>query len=184
MQGSRTVPAADRQETFRELVEQHSRMVFRVAYRITRNAQDAEDVVQEAFLRAYRGFDRFDARASFATWVFRIAANCAVDLLRSRRRRPESPQAVDDPDGPAPVSHDPSPEAASAGSEIGRRLSEALEDLTPQERAAFILRHFEGQPIGEIASILGLRAGAAKQAVFRAVRKLRLRLGPLREVAP
>jgi RNA polymerase sigma-70 factor (ECF subfamily) len=184
VQGSRTVPAADKQEAFRELVERHSRMVFRVAYRITGNAQDAEDVVQEAFLKAYRGFNRFDARASFATWVFRIAANCAVDLLRSRRRHPESPRALDGPDGPAPASFDPSPEAVCAGSEVGRRLSEALAELTPQERAAFVLRHFEGQPIGEIARALGLRGNAAKQAVFRAVRKLRLRLEPLREIAP
>jgi RNA polymerase sigma-70 factor (ECF subfamily) len=173
--------AEQRQEAFRELVERHSRMVFRMAYRMTGNEQDAEDVVQETFLKAYRGMDRFDSRASFSTWVFRIASNCAIDLLRKRKRRPEAPAFADGPDGPGASSADPSPQDAAQGSEIGRRVNGALAALTPQERTAFVLRHFEGQPIEEIARLLGVRANAAKQTVFRAVRKLRLELAPLRE---
>ena len=81
--------AARPQEAFRDLVEKHGRMVFRVAYRMTGNESDAEDVVQETFLRAYRNLDRYDSRASFATWIFRIAANCSIDVLRARKRRPD-----------------------------------------------------------------------------------------------
>src|SRR5687767_2672620 len=77
-------------EAFRELVERHSRAVYRVAFRLTGSAADAEDVVQDAFLKAYRQLERFESRASFGTWMHRIATNCAVDLLRSRARRAQS----------------------------------------------------------------------------------------------
>src|SRR4249920_4174478 len=85
-------------DAFRELVEQHSRSAFRLAYRMTRNEQDAEDVVQESFLRAYRHLGRFEARSNFGTWLYRIVANCAVDLLRARRSRGDqmNPQNLDD----------------------------------------------------------------------------------------
>src|SRR5207244_13614471 len=74
-------------EAFRSLVERHSRRAFQLAYRMTGNAQDAEDVVQESFIRAYRQLGRFEARAHFSTWLHRIVANCSVDLIRSRRAR-------------------------------------------------------------------------------------------------
>src|SRR5271155_3390224 len=72
---------------FRVLVERHSRNLFRLAYRMTGHQQDAEDVVQETFLRAYRQLAKFDDRASFGTWIYRIAANCSRDLIRARKRR-------------------------------------------------------------------------------------------------
>ena len=74
-------------DAFRTLVEQHSRRAFQLAYRITGNEHDAEDVVQESFIRAYRQLGRFEARAHFSTWLHRIVANCSVDLIRSRRAR-------------------------------------------------------------------------------------------------
>ena len=76
-------------DAFRVLVERHSRALFRLAFRMTGNQQDAEDVVQESFLRAYKQLGRFDERASFGTWLYRIAANCSLDLVRSRKRRSE-----------------------------------------------------------------------------------------------
>src|SRR6476646_8315836 len=75
------------EEAFRSLVEEHSRRAFQLAFRMTGNEQDAEDVVQESFLRAYRQLGRFEARAHFSTWLHRIVANCSVDLIRSRRTR-------------------------------------------------------------------------------------------------
>ncbi len=184
MGGGATDSAEERRAAFQRLVEQHGRLVFRVAYRITGNEADAEDVVQEAFLKAYRAFDRFDARASFSTWIFRIAANCAIDVLRRRRTRPELPADVEDPDLPGPGSRDPSPQAALLSSEIGRHIERALEGLSPQERTAVVLRHFEGEPTEEIARVLGVNTNAAKQTVCRAVRKLRLALAPLKESVP
>src|SRR5213594_799363 len=96
-------------EAFRALVERHSRGVFRLAYRMTGNEQDAEDVVQETFLRAYNGLSRFESRSGFGTWLHRIAANCSLDLIRSRRRHEEhrEPEPVE---GPSPVEKLAAPE--------------------------------------------------------------------------
>ena len=74
-------------EAFRTLVERHSRAVYRLAHRMTGNAQDAEDVVQDTFLKAYRQLGRFESRANFGTWLHRIAVNCSIDLIRSRPNR-------------------------------------------------------------------------------------------------
>src|SRR5881396_3676598 len=82
-------------EAFRELVERHSRSVFRLAYRMTGNEQDAEDVVQETFLRAYKQLNRFESRAGFGTWLHRIASNCSLDLLRKRKRLDDQVDAVE-----------------------------------------------------------------------------------------
>ena len=80
-------------EAFRALVERHSRSVFRLAYRMTGNEQDAEDVVQESFIRAYRQLGRFESRANFGTWLYRIVANCSVDLMRSKQARHDQARA-------------------------------------------------------------------------------------------
>src|SRR5205085_11401428 len=74
-------------DAFRALVERHSRSVFRLAFRMTGNEQDAEDVVQESFLRAYRQLGRFESRANFGTWLYRIVANCSVDHMRAKKAR-------------------------------------------------------------------------------------------------
>src|SRR6202171_2156672 len=76
-------------DAFRVLVERHSRALFRLAFRMTGNQQDAEDMVQETFLRAYRRIGKFDERASFGTWLYRITVNCSLDLVRARKRRSE-----------------------------------------------------------------------------------------------
>src|ERR1700694_3718000 len=75
------------QDGFRVLVERHSRALFRLAYRMTGNEQDAEDMVQETFLRAYRQLGRFESRANFSTWLHRIAVNCSIDLIRGRKHQ-------------------------------------------------------------------------------------------------
>src|ERR1051325_5972192 len=83
-------------DAFRVLVERHSRSVFRLAYRMTGNEQDAEDVVQETFLRAYRQLGRYESRSSFGTWIYRIAANYSLDLIRSKKHRQEVHAAADE----------------------------------------------------------------------------------------
>ncbi|MFN2633651.1 MAG: RNA polymerase sigma factor [Thermoanaerobaculia bacterium] len=172
--------AGDR-DAFREIVETHSRHVFGLAFRMTGNEEDAEDVVQETFLKAYRGLARFQGTSEVSTWLHRIAANCAVDLLR--RRRGAAFSASSSPDADLVPDAGSGPEAAAYGSEIDRRMQASLDRLSAMERAAFTLRHFEGRSIGEVAGILGVRAGAAKNCVFRAVAKLREDLGPLRSAA-
>jgi RNA polymerase sigma-70 factor (ECF subfamily) len=175
-------------DAFRVLVERHSRPLFRLAYRMTGNQQDAEDVVQDSFLRAYKQLGRFDERASFGTWLYRIAVNCSLDLVRSRKRRNELPPRVrrvppadsgaDDPTLALP-SHDPGPDRLAMSGEVGDRVAAAMTELSTSERTAFVLRHFEGMCIEEVSRVLGCQSGAAKHSVFRAVQKLRRALEPL-----
>ena len=171
-------------EAFRALVERHSRSVFRLAFRMTGNEQDAEDVVQESLLRAYRQLGRFEARANFGTWLYRITANCAVDLMRARQARHDQARGDSLDDAAIDLqSNRPDPERLSESAQIQQRVSEAMQALSPLERAAFTLRHYEGRTIAEISRTLGLGTSAAKHSVFRAVRKLRAALEPLAPAA-
>ena len=168
-------------EAFRVLVDFHARTAFRLAYRLTGDERDAEDVVQESFIRAYRQLNRFEARSNFSTWLHRIVVNCAMDLLRSRhaRRAERNASAVEDlPD--VAQSEAPSPERVALSTEIRRRVDASMGLLSSQERVAFALRHYEGRTIDEIGRTLGIQKSAAKHAVFRAVRKLRAALEPMR----
>jgi RNA polymerase sigma-70 factor (ECF subfamily) len=166
-------------DAFRSLVERHSQAVFRLAWRITGNTIDAEDVVQETFLRAWKQLGKFDGRAAFSTWVHRIAANCSLDHIRSRKGKVEATDNSLEHDPFANLAHGgPSPERLAQSAEITGLLVPALDELTEMERAAFILRHYEGLPILEISRVLGVETGAAKHSVFRAVQKLRRALEP------
>ena len=169
-------------EAFRLLVEQYGRAMFRLAYRMTGNEEDAEDVVQEAFLKAYRQIDRYEARASFSTWLYCIASNCALDLIRKRKTRERNRLRGPDPDrdvlGSIPATT-PGPDRELYSSQISASVNAALDELSGQERTAFILRHFEGLSIEEIGLALGTGASATKHSIFRAVQKLRRTLEPL-----
>jgi RNA polymerase sigma-70 factor, ECF subfamily len=166
-------------EAFAALVQQHSRRVFQLAFRMMRNEQDAEDVVQESFLRAYRQMGRFQARADFGTWLYRIAVNCAVDMMRTRQHRMNG-RSMPIEETEIAATDLPNPERLAASAQLHRLVDSALAELTALERAAFTLRHHEGRSIDEICQMLNLGQSAAKHAVFRAVRKLRVALGPLR----
>lgn len=166
-------------DAFRSLVERHTQAVFRLAWRITGNTIDAEDVVQETFLRAWKQLGKFDGRAAFGTWVHRIAANCSLDQIRSRKGKVEAADDSVTHDPLANLAHGgPSPERLAQSAEITGLLIPALDELTDMERTAFILRHYEGLPIFEISRVLGVETGAAKHSVFRAVQKLRRALEP------
>jgi len=117
-------------DAFRELVERHSRSLFRLAFRMTGNQQDAEDVVQESFLRAYRQLASFDDRASFGTWMYRIASNCSLDLVRARKRRNDRTVPTDDDRAEDPMaqlpSSDPTPERIALSGEVRQRVADAM----------------------------------------------------------
>jgi RNA polymerase sigma-70 factor, ECF subfamily len=171
-------------EAFRLLVERHSRGVYKVAFRITGRAEDAEDVVQETFLKAYRQLDRFEERSTFGTWLHRIAWNCAVDLLRARPKREQAEETETleqlgaSPAGTATSGGTPSPERLMASVQVGDRVKAAMARLSALERAAFVMRHYEGRTIEEISRALEIRQNAAKHSIFRAVRKMRVALEP------
>jgi RNA polymerase sigma-70 factor (ECF subfamily) len=169
-------------EAFRALVDHHSRAVYRLAHRMTGNASDAEDVVQETFLRAYKQLGRFESRANFGTWLHRIAVNCSIDLIRARPKREAAHEAADlETLGAPPVTSkgvDASPERLLLSAEVQRRIEWAMTSLSQMERAAFVLRHVEGHSIDEISQALGLKVNAAKHSIFRAVKKMRVALEP------
>jgi RNA polymerase sigma-70 factor (ECF subfamily) len=170
-------------EAYGELVKRHAQTLFRAAWRITGNEADADDVVQEAFLRGYRKLGSFERRADFATWIYRIAVNCALDRLASRRSHDACRVGEEiDPEQEQVQLEDlaAGPERLLLSGEIRALQRDALRSLTPTERTAFVLRHMEERSSEEIAVALGIAPNAAKQAVFRAVQKLRLRLAPLR----
>jgi len=169
-------------EAFRALVERHSRSIFRLAHRMTGNEHDAEDVVQETFLRAHRQIGRFEERANFSTWLYRIGVNCSLDLMRRRRRRDDATEPLED-ERPrsAEARSERLPDDALWSTELRQIVSAAMEALSPLERSAFVLRHYEGMSIDEIGRVLGLRTNATKHSIFRAVRKMRQQLRPLME---
>ena len=180
---------AGEREAYRVLVERHSQYVYRLAYRMTGNRQDAEEVVQEAFLRAYQKLAQFAGNANFGTWVYRIAANYAIDRLRQRksedsRREQPSRVAEGEPDTD-PLSQvkdaGPSPERLAGSAQLAAKMKQALDTLTPAERTAIVMRHWDGCGIEEIAIVLKSNTSAAKNTVFRAVQKLRLALRPFAE---
>jgi RNA polymerase sigma-70 factor (ECF subfamily) len=172
--------AGDR-DAFRVLMDRHLPAVLRMTYRITGNPEDAEEATQEAFLLAYKKLPGFREQAAFGTWVYRIAMNCSLNLVERRSRDPNWNAAPLDPPHAAQtiaVSTRPTPEAELLNNEALRRRERAMLTLTPMERTAFVLRHMEEQPLQVIADALGVPVNSAKQAVFRAVAKLRRELTP------
>jgi RNA polymerase sigma-70 factor, ECF subfamily len=169
-------------EAFRALVDRHSRAVYRLAYRMTGNPSDAEDVVQETFLKAYKQLSRFESRANFGTWLHRIAVNCSIDLIRSRPHREAGHDTADlETIGGAESGNEAAqttPERLMLSTEVQDRINSAMSALSARERAAFMLRHFEGHSIEDISRSLGLKSNATKHSIFRAVRKMRAALEP------
>jgi RNA polymerase sigma-70 factor, ECF subfamily len=177
---------AGERDAYRVLVERHSRNVFRMAYRMTGNKQDAEEVVQEAFLRAYQKLKQFAGQSNFGTWVYRIAANYGIDRMRQRNTEQSRRQMASGPKegglemDPMMNVKDmaPSPERLAASAQLAAKMKEALDALTPAERTAIVMRHWEGCAIEEIAAVLKSNSNATKNTVFRAVAKLRKALEP------
>lgn len=177
----RAVLSGDR-DAYAALVVHHSRSVFRVAYRITGNEADAEEVVQDAFMRGYRKLESFEARANFGTWIYRIAVRCALDKVtrRGNENAVMSAPADAEPEAIQLSDRAPSPEQVLLSGEIGAFRQTAMNSLTALERTAFTLRHMEDCSMEEIATLLEIAPNAAKQAVYRAVHKLRQRLALLK----
>ena len=170
------------QRAFRELVERYKRKVYYLALDMAGNAVDAEDISQEVFLKVYRSFSTFRRGAKLGSWLYRVTYNAAIDHLRSKGAVPEP---VDDQvlesrsAGGAGLAQGrmPDPAAAAEASDLQRRIAQALEKVSPQEKAVFLLRHNEDLMLKDIAETLGLSIGSVKSYLFRAVRKLQKELG-------
>ena len=171
----RKAAAGDRM-AFRDLVLGHSHAMFRLAWRLTGDQVSADDIVQEAFIKAWQKIGNFRMESSFRSWINRITVNTAMDYLRKQSRNA------------ARTTTEPEWERTTAGSEtpkhdvqidIQQQTHAAMKQLSERERAALMLRHFEGHSIKEIAQMLDLTTDACKQTIFRAVKKMRAELAPL-----
>jgi RNA polymerase sigma-70 factor (ECF subfamily) len=162
---------------FDELVRVTSPQTYTLAFRLVGNEEDARDVVQETYLRAYKGIGKFRGDAQFSTWLYRITANCAATHLGKRRKHRHDELLEDGPYLDRSGDRDPS--ARADASDLRSRLDDALADLPPKLRAVVLLRDVYDLPHEAIASELGITESAAKVRLHRARRQLRERLFPL-----
>ncbi len=166
-------------EAFDELVRVTHADTYTLAYRLTGDEEDARDVVQEAYLRAYRGLNRFRGDAQFSTWMYRITANCAATHLgrRARHRHDELEEA----EAVADTRPDHDPQLRADADDLRGRLRVALDALPPRLRAVVVLRDVYDMPHESIAAELGISESAAKVRLHRARNKLREQLFPRRD---
>ena len=168
-------------EAFSELVKRYDRNIFRIAQHITHNEEDAQDVVQEAFLKAYQNLEQFQGNSKFYTWLVRIAVNEA--LMKLRRRRTDRTVSIDEDvetdEGTMPrevADWSPNPEQLYGQSELSEILKKTIQGLPPGFRTVFVLRDVEGLSTEETADMLGLSIPAVKSRLLRARLQLRERL--------
>lgn len=167
---------------FRELVETYKRKVYYLALDMAGNPVDAEDISQEVFLKVYRSFSTFRKGAKLGSWLYRVTYNASIDHLRKRGAAPEpvedgvlESRSREDSGLPGTVPADPA--AAAESSQLRDRIDRALDKVSPQEKAVFMLRHYDDLMLKDIAESLGLSIGSVKSYLFRAVRKLQKELG-------
>ena len=173
---------------FEELVRHYDQAVLRLAMHLTGSEHEAQDIYQEAFLKAYKSVGNFRFECSFYTWIYRIVTNLCLDHLRKKQvRKEDAPVAVDAhgeaydvlaqvPDGRSGAN----PERDLMRRELGTRISSALEKLTPRERMVFELKHYQGLKLRTVGEILNTTEETAKNTLFRATQKLRGSLADMR----
>ena len=173
---------------FEELVRQYDQAVLRLALHLTGSEAEAQDIYQEAFLKAYRHLGNFRFECSFYTWMYRIVTNLCLDHLRKRKtRREDSPVMVDSSgeehsllDQVADDRAGANPERDLMRRELGGKINKALDQLTPRERMVFELKHYQGLKLRTIGEMLNTTEETAKNTLFRATQKLRGTLAAMR----
>ena len=173
---------------FDALVRQYDQAVLRLAMHLTGSEQDAQDIQQEAFLKAYRYLGNFRFECSFYTWIYRIVTNLCLDQLRRRKTRKEDQAIMVDHSGDeidllasvSDVRSFSNPERELDRKVLGQKIQAALGKLTPRERMVFELKHYQGLRLRTIGEMLNTTEETAKNTLFRATKKLRARLAELR----
>ena len=169
---------------FQALVERHRAMVYRVAYQFAGNHHDAEDIAQEVFIKIYRSLDRFRQDAQLTSWMYRIVMNACID----HRRRSRTTALTGGGDEAEyrmlnAAEETPGPEARAYAGEIGEVLEAEIGRLPKGQRIVFVMRHYQGMKLGEIAEALGLAEGTVKRQLHAAVHRLRDALSQARVTA-
>lgn len=173
---------------FEELVRSYDHAVLRLALHLTGTEQDAQDVYQDAFLKAYKNIGSFRFECSFYTWIYRIVTNLCLDHLRKKQVRKEDAPVARDSSGGEYDLLDQVPDARAGANperdlmrrQLGARISGALEKLTPRERMVFELKHYHGLKLRTVGEILHTTEETAKNTLFRATQKLRGSLADMR----
>jgi len=177
---------AGEMEAFEELVCRYDRQVLNIAMRFTRDSDQAKDVYQEVFLRVYKSLDRFAFKSQFSTWLYRVATNVSLSYISSEKRRRQIP-IDEDAEHPeiqrrrvrGKLVSEPESDRRAFSREIASRVHGALNSLSTQQRAVFVLRHYEGQRLREIAAILQCAEGTVKKHLFTATARMREHLKEL-----
>src|SRR5215467_14570416 len=173
---------------FEELVRHYDSAVLRLAMHLTGSEHEAQDIYQDAFLKAYKNMGNFRFECSFYTWIYRIVTNLCLDHLRKRQVRKEDAPVATDADGEQYDVLDQVPDNRAASNperdlmrrEMGNRINHALDKLTPRERMVFELKHYHGLKLRTVGEILNTTEETAKNTLFRATQKLRGALSDLR----
>jgi RNA polymerase sigma-70 factor (ECF subfamily) len=180
---------AGEHDLFGTLVDRYGARIARLVRGFVRNEQDAQDVAQDAFVKAFTRLDRFDGRSAFYTWLYRIAANTAMDHNKKVRRRPpalplEAPREDEEGrTGIVPEARGPSPAEGAMAAELRGAIDEALDELPEAFREVVVLREMEGLSYDDMARALGVSRGTVESRLFRARERLRARLaGRMREI--
>lgn len=165
----------DRQ-AFARLVEAYQQRVYAIAFGILRSREDAWDVAQEAFVKAYKSLDRFEGKSAFYTWLYRITTNLAIDAHRERGRRRDRSQPLNEPvNAPAGLDH---PSVSAQRRELAEVLRQAMDQLSDHHRAIIVLREVEGLSYEEISEVLGVRKGTVMSRLHHARKNLQGLLKP------
>jgi RNA polymerase sigma-70 factor (ECF subfamily) len=174
------------QNAFEELVYRYDRIVLSIAMKYAFNEDDAKDLYQEVFIRVYRGLKNFRFQSEFSTWLFRITTNvCLTYKTRSKEHLKVSIESdFDNEENEFSTTKElvydgSSPEEISSGADLGEIVNSAVESLSPKQKMTFILKHYEGYKIREIAEMMNCKEGTVKKYLFDAIKNLRKKLSPV-----
>ncbi len=163
---------------FNQLIKRYQRSVYNIAYKTLGNAEDAQDVTQEAFIKAFRSLDTYRKGAVFAAWIYRITSNLCIDYFRARKPTVSLDTAVN-PERSSMQDSANNPETLVLRKSHAEYIREAIMDLPENYRNVIILRHFQGMSVEEISQLLDIPQGTVKTHLYRGRERLRLRLAPL-----
>lgn len=164
---------------FEELIYRYDKMVLRIAIKFTGDSDDAKDIYQEVFIRVFKALSGFQFKSEFSTWLFRITSNTCISFKRKYDKKKYVSINDENDSGDIatiPENDDLSPDNLAVNSEFGNILNKALDTLSPNQKMSFLLKHYEGYKIREIAEIMSCKEGTIKKYLFEAVRKLKIKL--------
>lgn len=164
---------------FESLVKKYDKLVLQLAYNMVNNAQDAEDIYQEVFVRVFKNIGRFQFKSEFSTWLYRVVVNYCINIQKKKKRA--KLYSIDDnldaeSWGITLPAKDKNPEEDILNDELSKDIASALETLSPKQKAVFVLRHYHGKKLKDIAASLACSEGTVKNYLFRATQKMQINL--------